>query len=150
MNGGGVGATVANRRIAATSSAALPKSPYLTPMIWGPSYVVAIEPVRDEQNMRQPEEIAIWEAGPLAVSRHWFATIQPGDDAAIAAVLASLAELADMGTRHPDRRRGRALPKALAAPARRVLGRALAPHRRTVPPQPLVSVLRAPGWRLSQ
>jgi len=115
VNGGGVGATVANRRIAATSSAALPKSPYLTPMIWGPSYVVAIEPVRDEQNMRQPEEIAIWEAGPLAVSRHWFATIQPGDDAAIAAVLASLAELADMGTRHPDRRRGRALPKALAA-----------------------------------
>jgi hypothetical protein len=77
--------------------------------------VVAIEPIRGDQSTRPPE-IAVWEAGLLAVSRHWFATIQPDDDAAIAAVLArehpiyadhprtSLAELADMVTRHADRR----------------------------------------------
>jgi hypothetical protein len=79
--------------------------------------VVAIEPVRGEQNTRPVEEIAIWEAGLLAVSRRWFARIQPGDDAAIAAVLArehpsyaehpqtTLAQLADMITRHPQDRR---------------------------------------------
>ncbi len=78
--------------------------------------MVAIEPIRGDQSTRPPEEIAVWEAGLLAVSRHWFATIQPDDDAAIAAVLArehpiyadhprtSLAELADMVTRHADRR----------------------------------------------
>jgi hypothetical protein len=104
-----------HRVIVVTSGWHAPRVRYLTHLIWGPGYVVAIEPVRDEQSARPPEEIAVWEAGLLAVSRHWFATIQPGDDAAIAAVLArehpiyadhprtSLAELADMVTRHPDR-----------------------------------------------
>jgi uncharacterized SAM-binding protein YcdF (DUF218 family) len=90
---------------------------YLTQAIWGPSYPVVIEPATGEKNTRPREEIAIWEAGLLAVSRHWFATIRPGDDAAIAAVLArehpiyashprtTLAELAEMVTgRQPDRR----------------------------------------------
>jgi hypothetical protein len=73
--------------------------------------------VRGELSTRPVEEIAIWEAGLLAVSRRWFATIQPGDDAAIAAVLArehpiyadhprtTLTQLADMITRHPRDRR---------------------------------------------
>jgi hypothetical protein len=89
---------------------------YLTQMIWGPGYVVAVAPVRGGQGPRPVAEIAVWEAGLLAVSRRWFATTRPGDDAAIAAVLArehpiyaehpqtSLAELADMVTRHPHRR----------------------------------------------
>lgn len=49
---------------------------------------MAVEPVTGEASTRSPEEIAAWEAGLLAVSRHWFAAIRPGDDAAIAAVLA--------------------------------------------------------------
>jgi hypothetical protein len=69
--------------------------------------------VTGEKSTRPPEEIAIWEAGLLAVSRRWFATVRPGDDAAIAAVLArehpiyashpqtTLAELAQMVTRRP-------------------------------------------------
>jgi hypothetical protein len=90
---------------------------YLTQAIWGPSYSVAIEPVTGEKSTRLAEEIELWEAGLLAVSRRWFATIGPGDDAAIAAVLArehpiyashprtTLAELAEMVTgRPPDHR----------------------------------------------
>jgi hypothetical protein len=61
---------------------------YLTQVIWGPGYRVALEPVTGETSTRSPAEIARWEAGLLAVSRHWFAGIRPGDDAAIAAVLA--------------------------------------------------------------
>ncbi len=83
---------------------------FTKPLLHQHGYVVAI---RGEQSTRPPEEIAIWEAGLLAVSRHWFATIQPGDDAAIAAVLArehpiypdhpqtTLAQLADMITQPP-------------------------------------------------
>ena len=59
-----------------------------------------------------PPRVARWEAGLLAVSRRWFAAVRPGDDAAIAAVLArdhpvyadhpqtTLAQLAAMITRH--------------------------------------------------
>jgi hypothetical protein len=73
--------------------------------------------VTGEQGPRPPEQIALWEAGLLAVSRRWFATIGPGDDPAIAAALArehpiyasrpqtTLAVLADMVTRHPRDRR---------------------------------------------
>lgn len=72
-----------------------------------------LEPVTGEASTRPPEEIACWEAGLLAVSQRWFAAVRPGDDAAIAAVLArdrpiyadhpktTLAELAAMITRHP-------------------------------------------------
>lgn len=72
---------------------------------------MAVEPLTGEASTRPPEESARWEAGLLAVSRRWFAAIRPGDDAAIAAVLArghpiyaehpqtTLAELAAMG--HP-------------------------------------------------
>ena len=86
---------------------------YLAQTIWGPSCNVAIEPVTGEKNTRPAEEIAIWEAGLLAVSRRWFATVRPGDNDAIAAVLArehpiyashpqtTLAELAQMVTRRP-------------------------------------------------
>ena len=106
-----------HRVMVVTSGWHAPRVRYLTQVIWGPSYVVAIEPVRGELSTRPAEEIAIWEAGLLAVSRRWFATIQPGDDAAIAAVLArehpiyadhpqtTLAQLADMITRHPRGRR---------------------------------------------
>jgi uncharacterized SAM-binding protein YcdF (DUF218 family) len=85
---------------------------YLTHVIWGPGYRVAVEPVTGEAATRTPEEIARWEAGLLAVSRRWFAAIRPGDDAAIANVLArdhpiyadhpqtTLAELAEMVTGH--------------------------------------------------
>jgi uncharacterized SAM-binding protein YcdF (DUF218 family) len=105
-----------HRVIVVTSGWHASRVRYLTQMIWGPGYVVAIEPVRGEQSTRPVEEVAVWEAGLLAVSRRWFATTRPGDDAAIAAVLArehpiyaehpptSLAELADMATRHPHRR----------------------------------------------
>jgi len=86
---------------------------YLTQVIWGPGYLVAVEPVTGEASTRSPEEIAAWEAGLLAVSRRWFAGIRPGDDAAIAAILArdhpiyadhprtTLAELAAMIAGHP-------------------------------------------------
>jgi uncharacterized SAM-binding protein YcdF (DUF218 family) len=85
---------------------------YLAQLIWGPGYQVAVEPPADETSTRPPEEIARWEAGLLAVSRRWFAAVRPGDDTAIAAVLArdhpayaehpttTLAELAAMITRH--------------------------------------------------
>jgi hypothetical protein len=86
---------------------------YLTQVIWGPGYEVAVEPLAGEADTRPPEEIARWEAGLLAVSRRWFATVRPGDDTAVAAVLTrdhpvyadhprtTLAELAAMITRHP-------------------------------------------------
>ncbi len=85
---------------------------YLAQVIWGPGYQVTVEPLADEMNTRPPEETARWEAGLLGVSRRWFAAVRPGDDTAIAAVLArdhpvyaghpqtSLAELAAMITRH--------------------------------------------------
>ena len=84
---------------------------YLAQVIWGPGYQVDIEPLAGEADTRSPEEIARWEAGLLAVSRRWFAAVRPGDDAAIAAVLArdhpvyadhpttTLAELTAMITR---------------------------------------------------
>jgi len=87
---------------------------YLTQVIWGPGYRVSVEAVTGEAATRAPEEIARWEAGLLlAVSRRWFAAIRPGDDAAIADVLArdhpiyadhpqtTLAGLAEMVTGHP-------------------------------------------------
>jgi uncharacterized SAM-binding protein YcdF (DUF218 family) len=86
---------------------------HLTQVIWGPGYRVAVEPLTGEGGTRPQEEIARWEAGLLAVSQRWFAAIRPGDDAAIAAVLArehpiyaehpqtTLAELAAMVARHP-------------------------------------------------
>lgn len=102
-----------HRVILVTSGWHAPRVRYLTQKIWGPSYRVTIEPVTGEKSTRPQEEIAIWEAGLLAVSRRWFATVRPGDDAAIAAVLArehpiyashpqtTLAELAQMVTRRP-------------------------------------------------
>jgi uncharacterized SAM-binding protein YcdF (DUF218 family) len=86
---------------------------YLTQVIWGPGYRVAVDRLAGEASTRPPEEIARWEAGLLAVSRRWFAAIRPGDDAAIAAVLArdhpiyadhpqtTLAELAATIAGHP-------------------------------------------------
>jgi uncharacterized SAM-binding protein YcdF (DUF218 family) len=86
---------------------------YLAQVIWGPRYQVALEPLAGETSTRPPEETARWEAGLLAASRRWFAAVRPGDDTAIAAVLArdhpvyadhprtTLAELAAMITRHP-------------------------------------------------
>ena len=86
---------------------------YLTQKIWGPGYRVAVEPVTGQAGTRPPQETARWEAGLLAVSRRWFAAVRPGDDAAIAALLArdhpvyadhprtTLAGLAAMITRHP-------------------------------------------------
>ena len=86
---------------------------YLTQVIWGPGYRVALEPVTGETSTRPAAEIARWEAGLLAVSQHWFAGIRPGDDAAIAAALArdhpvyaahpqtTLAGLAAMVADHP-------------------------------------------------
>jgi len=84
---------------------------YLARVIWGPGYEVAVEPLAGGADTRPPEEIARWEAGLLAVSRRWFAAVRPGDDTAIAAVLArdhpayadhpqtTLADLAAMITR---------------------------------------------------
>jgi len=89
---------------------------YLTQVIWGPGYRAAVDSLTGEASTRPPEEIARWEAGLLAVSRRWFATVRPGDDAAIAAVLArdhpiytdhpqtTLAALAVMVTRRPPNR----------------------------------------------
>jgi hypothetical protein len=89
---------------------------YLTQVIWGPGYRVAIEPVTGEPSTRPPEEIARWEAGLLALPRRWFTVVRPGDDAAIAAVLArdhpvyadhpqtTLAELVAMIADHPSDR----------------------------------------------
>jgi len=106
-----------HRVIVVTSGWHAPRVRYLTQAIWGPGYLVAIEPVTGEQSTRPAEEIALWEAGLLAVSRRWFATIRPGDNAAIAAVLArehpiyasqprtTLAELAQMVTRRPPEHR---------------------------------------------
>ncbi len=106
-----------HRVIVVTSDWHAPRVRYLAQTIWGPGYVVAIEPVTGEVSTRPPEDIALWEAGLLAVSRRWFATIRPGDDTAIAAVLArehpiyaghpqtTLAELAEMVTRHLRGRR---------------------------------------------
>jgi hypothetical protein len=61
---------------------------YLTRVIWGSGCRVAVEPVTAQAGTRPPEETARWEAGLLAVAlvrRH-----RPGDDAAIAAVLAGI------------------------------------------------------------
>jgi uncharacterized SAM-binding protein YcdF (DUF218 family) len=86
---------------------------YLTQVIWGPGYRVAVEPLTGQAGTRPPQEIIWWEAGLLAVARRWFAGIRPGDDAAIAAVLArdhpvyadhpqiTLEELAAMIGGHP-------------------------------------------------
>ena len=65
------------------SRAAPARVRYLTQVIWGPGYRVAVEPVTGEADARPPEEIACWEAGLLVVARCWFAGIRPGDDAAI-------------------------------------------------------------------
>jgi putative NADH-flavin reductase len=73
---------------ARNSSDARVRVRYLTQVIWGPGYRVAVEPVTGEADTRPPEEIACWEAGLLAVAWCWFAGIRSGDDAAIAAVLA--------------------------------------------------------------
>jgi uncharacterized SAM-binding protein YcdF (DUF218 family) len=106
-----------HRVIVVTSGWHAPRVRYLTQTIWGPSYSVAIEPATDGKSTRSREEIATWEAGLLAVSQRWFATIRPGDDAAIAAVLAwehpiyashpqtTLAELVEMVTRRPPDQR---------------------------------------------
>jgi hypothetical protein len=50
---------------------------YLTQVIWGPGYRVAVEPVTGEADARPPEEIACWEAGLLVVAWCWFAGIPP-------------------------------------------------------------------------
>jgi len=76
------------RVIVVTSSWHAARVRYLTQVIWGPGHLVALEPVTGEASTRTPEEIASWEAGLLAVPRRWFAAVRPGDDAAIAAVLA--------------------------------------------------------------
>jgi hypothetical protein len=88
----------------------------LAQVIWGPGYRVAVDPLADAASTRPPGEIARWEAGLLAVSRRWFAATRPGDDAAIAAVLArdhpiyaghpqtTLAELAATIAGHPHDR----------------------------------------------
>lgn len=85
---------------------------YLAQVIWGPGYQVTVEPLVGEPSTRLPEEIARWEAGLLAVAQRWFAAVRPGDDTAIAAVLArdhpvyadhpqtTLAELTAMINRH--------------------------------------------------
>lgn len=83
-----LGALAGQRVIVVTSDWHAARVRYLTRVIWGPGYRVAVEPVTGEADTRPPEEIACWEAGLLAVSRCWFAGIRPGDDAAIAAVLA--------------------------------------------------------------
>jgi uncharacterized SAM-binding protein YcdF (DUF218 family) len=100
-----------HRVIVVTASWHAPRVRYLAQTIWGPSFTVTIEPLTGEESTRPREEIAIWEAGLLAVSRRWFATVRPGDDAAIAAVLGrehpiyashprtTLAELARLVTR---------------------------------------------------
>lgn len=84
---------------------------FLAGTIWGPQYRSIAEPVAGEDDGRPADEIALWEAGLLAVSRRWFTNVQPGDDVAIAAVLTTehpiyadrprttLAELAAMVTR---------------------------------------------------
>ena len=101
------------RVIVVTSDWHMARVRYLTQVIWGPGYRVAVEPVTGEALTRPPEETACWEAGLLAVARRWFAGIRPGDAAAIAAVLArdhpvyadhpqiTLDELAAMIVGHP-------------------------------------------------
>jgi len=42
---------------------------YLTQVIWGPGYRVAVDALAGEASTRPPEEIARWEAGLLAVIR---------------------------------------------------------------------------------
>lgn len=123
---------------------------YLTQVIWGPAYQVAVEPLADEASARPPGEIARWEAGLLAVSRRWLADVQPGDDAAIAAVLArdhpvyadhpqtTLAELAAMIRVMPHDRgldaqaqvtgSARSLPNIRGQPARCLNGGLCADH----------------------
>lgn len=111
-----LGEPAGQRVIVVTSGWHAARVRYLTQVIWGPGYRVAVEPLAGETSTRPPEEIACWEAGLLAVSRRWFAAVRPGDDAAIAVVLArdhpiyadhpqtTLAELAAMITGHlPDR-----------------------------------------------
>lgn len=111
-----LGEPAGQRVIMVTSGWHAARVRYLTQVIWGPGYRVAVEPTAGEASTRPPEETARWEAGLLAVSQRWFAAIRPGDDAAIAAVLArdhpiyadhpqtTLAELAAMVTRHPPDR----------------------------------------------
>lgn len=84
---------------------------FLAEAIWGPEYRSVAEPIAGKDNGRPADEIALREAGLLAVSRRWFTGVQPGDDVAIAAVLATehpiyadrprttLADLAAMVTR---------------------------------------------------
>lgn len=62
---------------------------FLAETIWGPAYRPIVEPITGAGDSRPAEEIAMWEAGLLAVARRWFAGVQPGDDVAIAAVLAT-------------------------------------------------------------
>ncbi len=62
---------------------------FLSATIWGPAYRPVVEPLPGADDGRPADEIALWEAGLLAVSRQWFADVQPGDDVAIAAVLAT-------------------------------------------------------------
>jgi uncharacterized SAM-binding protein YcdF (DUF218 family) len=99
------------RVIVVTSAWHAARARFLAQVIWGPSFVVSIDALSGDQSTRPQDEIALWEAGLLAVSRRWFAGIGPGDDAAIADMLArehpvyadhprtTLAELADMVTR---------------------------------------------------
>jgi uncharacterized SAM-binding protein YcdF (DUF218 family) len=68
------------RAIVVTSDWHAARVRYLTHVIWGPGYQVAVDPVTGGESTRSPEEIARWEAGLLAVSRRWFAGIRPGDD----------------------------------------------------------------------
>ena len=83
-----LGGPAGQRVLVVTSDWHAARVRYLTRVIWGPGYRVAVEPVTGEAGTRPPEEIACWEAGLLAVARRWFAGIRPGDEAAIAAVLA--------------------------------------------------------------
>ena len=68
---------ILTRSRSAASSPAPARVRYLTQVIWGPGYRVAVESVTGEAETRPPEEIACWEAGLLVVARCWFAGIPP-------------------------------------------------------------------------